>query len=146
MGREGFTLLELLVVIIVLAILVTLGVQKYQYAIERTRTGEARQILGQLYKAQRAYYLQTEAYGVASYAKSGGNPGAIPNSLGIAAPGTCQPSHYFRYLLNDNGYFFVAWRCTAAETGKYPPINSAYRIRIYFNGTDDGMLIADEYK
>ena len=55
--KRGFTLLELMVVIIILGVLATLGVMQYQAAIEKSRGAEARQVIGQLRSQCAAYYM-----------------------------------------------------------------------------------------
>ncbi|MBU0504178.1 MAG: prepilin-type N-terminal cleavage/methylation domain-containing protein, partial [Candidatus Omnitrophica bacterium] len=46
--KRGFTLLELMIVIIIVGVLATLGITQYQTAIERARGAEARQVISQL--------------------------------------------------------------------------------------------------
>ena len=55
---RGFTLLELMIVIIIVGVLATLGVMQYQAAIEKSRGAEARQILGQLRSQCAGYYME----------------------------------------------------------------------------------------
>ena len=58
MNRKGFTLLELVVVVIILGILATLGFTQYTKMVEKGRTAEAKMILGQIRTAQVAYNQQ----------------------------------------------------------------------------------------
>ena len=52
--KKGFTLLELIIVIIILGILATIGVSQYQGTIEKGREAEARSILGSMRTAMVA--------------------------------------------------------------------------------------------
>lgn len=126
MKQEGFTLLELLIVIIILATLAVLGVQKYGLVQERMRTGEAKQILAQIRKAQKAYYLEKGAYGAAIYATD-------LNQLRIDAPYGCTNSgYYFQYWVNNNARRAVASRCTNAQS-KQPASTEQYYIFLYYD-------------
>lgn len=55
MNRKGFTLVELLMVVIIIGILVTLAVPNYYRAIERAKGGKARSGLDVIRKAQIQY-------------------------------------------------------------------------------------------
>lgn len=46
--KKGFTLLELIIVIIIIGILATLGLTQYARMVERGRGAEARQLLGNI--------------------------------------------------------------------------------------------------
>ena len=55
MGRKhGFTLIEIVVVIIIVGIFSCLGFTQYTKVVEKGRTAEAKSILGALRTAQRA--------------------------------------------------------------------------------------------
>ena len=84
--RRGFTLLELVVVVIILGILATLGFTQYTKMVEKGRTAEAKMILGQIRTAEVAYNQQ---YGVWTTDIT-----AIAIDSGIAA---CDANHYFSY-------------------------------------------------
>lgn len=46
--KKGFTLLELIVVIIIIGILATLGFTQYTKVVEKGRTAEAKSVLGRM--------------------------------------------------------------------------------------------------
>lgn len=105
---SGFTLLELVIVIIVISILATLGLTQYTKMIEKGRGTEARVVLGYIRTAQEIYRLENNSY-----------TGTI-NQLVVSVPTTCQPTHYFSYdtALNGVGFTATATRCTSG--GKNP--------------------------
>lgn len=113
--KKGFTLLELIVVIIVLGILATLALTQYGRTIERSRGSEARAIIGGVRKLANAMYMSTLNISGASDADLGigGSNDQSPNS--------CRASHYFTYgtvKSGSTGITFVATRCTTG--GKTP--------------------------
>ncbi len=110
--RKGFTLLELIVVIIILGILATLGLTQYQRMIEKARGAEAKAILGDIRKFAAAYRLE---YG--DVTDDGANIGAADQNF----PSACRASHYFKYsqVWADPLLTITASRC-AVGTGKTP--------------------------
>ncbi|PIQ87845.1 MAG: hypothetical protein COV73_01975 [Candidatus Omnitrophica bacterium CG11_big_fil_rev_8_21_14_0_20_43_6] len=100
--RRGFTLIELIIVIIIVGILATIGMTQYTKVVEKGRAAEARQILGSLRSAQNAYYLEYGLY-----------TGTMAN-LGVGA-GACDVDHFFGYTCAGTGTC-TATRCTAAPT------------------------------
>ena len=113
--KKGFTLLELIIVIIVIGILATLGFTQYARLIEKARGAEARAIMGDLRTKAAAYRLER-----------GTITGMTGAELDISAaagdiPSACAPSHYFRYAVTgtaDPTVIFTATRCAAG--GKTP--------------------------
>jgi len=128
--KRGFTLLELIVVIIILGILATLGFTQYTKMIEKGRTAEAKMILGSLRTAEEAYKLENGSYVAYSGASA---------SLPIEAPTACATTHYFSYGITVAGsgatstFTATATRCTAG--GKTPNAGTAYTITL----TDAGV-------
>ncbi|WP_428060192.1 type IV pilin protein [Candidatus Avelusimicrobium stercoris] len=54
---KGFTLVEMLVVVLILGILVSVSVPQYQKAVARVKYGNLRSYVEQIYKAEQMYYL-----------------------------------------------------------------------------------------
>lgn len=111
---KGFTLLELIIVVIILGILATFGYYQYGKTVEKGRTAEAKAITGQIRSAAIAYIQQW-----------GAMPNDIP-SLYVNVPQSCVNTHYFRYDC-EAGYA-IAMRCTAS--GKTPNTS----ILLYISG------------
>lgn len=126
--QRGFTLLELVVVIIIIAVLASLGFTQYTKIMEKSRSAEAKLILGQLRRAQIAYYLENGVYSYVS---------GLPVDVPTIGP-NCINANYFFYYACDVLYngICVAYRCTAG--GKSPQGPSNYQINLTTDGTWGG--------
>lgn len=124
--KKGFTLLELIVVIIIIGILATLGFTQYVKIVEKGRTTEAKMILGQIRTANEAYKLEYGTYA------------GVP-SLAVNVPDSCVSTHYFRYqvdIATATTFIAAARRCTAG--GKTPNAPAEYLITLDQTGTFGG--------
>jgi prepilin-type N-terminal cleavage/methylation domain-containing protein len=122
--KRGFTLLELLVVIIILGILATLGLTQYGSTVERTRGAEARAILG-LVRFQ-AIAFRLEKGDIFDFTSMNAGIGSSLDQV----PDTCRPSHYFSYnfAVSDPVITISATRCTAG--GKTPQYFAATTLEL----------------
>ncbi len=123
--KKGFTLLELIVVLVIIGILATLGLTQYARMVENMRGAEAREILGEMRKLAAAYRL------------ANGTVNGMPNdalNIGTAADqippsaDACRSSHYFRYAnANPNLDPLVplyAYRCTSGGKSPQGPVGT----------------------
>ncbi len=120
--KKAFTLLELVVVVIIIGVLATLGIQQYGRAIEKSRGAEAKQILGQIRSTAAAYRLENNNSCI-GFTNTRAGIGAQTDQI----PSACRPTHYFSYAItsaNATGFQATATRCTAG--GKTPQAQSAY--------------------
>ena len=115
--RKGFTLLELIVVVIIIGILATLGFSQYTRVIEKGRVAEAKMLLGQMRTAEEVYMQEY------------GSRTATIDLLGVGAPTGCSTTHYFSYSTGaDTG---TAIRCTAG--GRTPNAVGAYTVTVTYS-------------
>ncbi|MFA5100708.1 MAG: prepilin-type N-terminal cleavage/methylation domain-containing protein [Candidatus Omnitrophota bacterium] len=134
--RKGFTLIELMIVIIIIAILAVVAVVQYNLAIERTRSAEAKEVLGYLRKTCASIYAQDRNV-----------LNCTPERLGIGMeegmfPNECYRTHYFSYSAEESPSFenvmlFTATRCM--KYGRAPNAEQPGSVILtvdYKNGTD----------
>lgn len=62
MNRKGFTLVEVLIVVIIIGILAGIGVPQFASSIEKAKGGEARAGLGHVQTGEKVYYAEREYY------------------------------------------------------------------------------------
>lgn len=117
--KKGFTLLELIIVIIILGVLATLGFTQYARMVERARGAEAKAICGDIRKFAAAYRLENGTLTAGTgFGAAQANIGASSDQ--IPATGACRASHYFGYgvAVTASQVTITATRCTAS--GKTP--------------------------
>ncbi len=83
--NAGFTLIEMLVVVLIIGLLVALALPQYEKAVEKSRATEAFTMLKSIAQANEVYYM------------SNGKYADIVDELDITIPGTGSKSY------NDNG-------------------------------------------
>jgi len=116
--KKGFTLLELIIVIIILGVLATLGLTQYGRMVERARGAEAKAILGDIRKFAAAYYL--EYADLSSFGDTEANIGGGADQIPGPAGGNCRPSHYFSYAIATTASTVTATATRCAAGGKIP--------------------------
>ena len=121
--RKGFTLIELIVVIIIVGILASVGMTQYTKVVEKGRGAEARLILGSLRTAEVAENQENGAYQTVA-------------NLGVSAPTACANTHYFSYSCAAASGTCTATRCTSG--GKTPDSATAYTKTVDVGGTWGG--------
>ena len=61
-SRKGFTLIELMIVVVIIGILAALAIPRFMRSTTKAKQSEAKQLLKQIYTMQRAYRQENDTY------------------------------------------------------------------------------------
>ncbi|TAM38924.1 prepilin-type N-terminal cleavage/methylation domain-containing protein [bacterium] len=118
--EHGFTLIELIVVIIIVGILAALGISQYSLIVEKSRLAEAKIRIGTMRQLAYEYYLN-----------NGSMTGIMNSDVGVDA--TCSSTSYYGYLVADitsTKVNLFASRCSSG--GKTPNASNVYNFYLAF--------------
>jgi len=85
-SRKGFTLIELMIVVVIIGILAALAIPRFMQATTKSKQSEAKGILKQIYTMERTYRQENGAYLACAVA-------ADFNTLGVELPATAVYSY-----------------------------------------------------
>ncbi|TAM37901.1 prepilin-type N-terminal cleavage/methylation domain-containing protein [bacterium] len=118
--KHGFTLVELIIVIIIVGILAAVGITQYSLMVEKGRTAEAKVRIGTMRQLAYEYYMNNGTVLTMTNADAG-----VDN--------TCASTGFYRYYVNfyPSNVTLVAARCTSG--GKTPNASRGYYYYLNFN-------------
>ncbi len=117
--KRGFTLIELIVVIIIVGILAAVGLSQYSVTVEKSRVAEAKIRIGAMRTLAYNYYLE-----------NGSLLGMQNAHVGVDF--TCASTDFYRYQMLNYGTYarLDAFRCTSG--GKTPSASRLYVVYMRF--------------
>ncbi len=117
--EHGFTLIELIVVIIIVGILAAIGISQYSNLVEKSRLAEAKIRIGAMRQLAYEYYMENQDMTNIRYAD-------------VGVDYTCSASSFYKYWVNSTSTFvnLIAERCT--DGGKAPYGTRPYRYALMF--------------
>ena len=104
-NRKGFTLIELMIVVVIIGILAALAIPRFMQATTKSKQSEAKQILKQIYTMQRTFRQEspTNAYGDNGVTIAAGAGGTFP-AIGVEVQNTAR----YGYSIVAAGNTFTA--------------------------------------
>lgn len=90
-SQKGFSLIELMVVVVIIGILATVGVPQYQKFQMRAKRSEAKSLMGGMYTAQKAFFAEWNQYYANFDAVGYGLDGDLGYVVGFSGAGVAGP-------------------------------------------------------
>jgi len=104
-SQKGFTLIELMIVVVIIGILAALAIPRFMRATTKSKQSEAKQILKQIYTMQHAYRQEHDLY--TDFLTQGAG-GAFPN-IGVEVMATAR----YTYAMTTTDGGVTTFLCTA---------------------------------
>ena len=111
--QRGFTYLELIVVIAVVAVLATIAIPRFMRCSVRTKQDEAQMLLKQIYTMQMTYRHESDAYYPSDGSTVVTQPGGVITPLGVEI----MPSARYSYSITGTGSAFAATAGSKSPNG-----------------------------
>ena len=126
MKNKGFTLIEIMVSIIIVAILAAIGLVNYMGQLEKSRSAEAQANLGMLKTLARSYYQETGNYPVLSDLMD------ATNILPSAGSVNCTNANYYFDYKCDGDQDSPTCTATRCTSGGRPPNHTDWGAASYY--------------
>lgn len=102
--QQGFTLIEVMIVTVIIAILAAIAIPSYQSHIQKTRRTDAKSTLSQIAAAQERYFFTNNGYAVGTdFSKVYSSTSTPDGHYTIAALNACGDSNCYRVTATATG-------------------------------------------
>ena len=133
MKNKGFTLIEILVVVLIIGVLVVIALPQYNRAVEKARYTEAEETLHSIYQAQHGYYISHGRYSE----DFSGLDLDFPNVSGNRGTGAVLSTQNFEISLED-----VNEANTLAKANRKKGEVTSYSL---YKNLDTGQLLCEDF-
>jgi type IV pilus assembly protein PilA len=129
---RGFTLVEMMIVVVIVGILATLAVVGYRKIVESAHVSEATGMVHNIRVAQEAYHAETQSYANVSALITSWYPATpvhgIQTGWGVACGGKCQAGMDWSMLpVRVDGPVLFGYATVAGTPATNPPASVAYQ-------------------
>ena len=126
----GFTLVELMIVVVILGILAAVAIPAFTRYVKRSKTSEATGNISKIYQGEVSYFNQSSEQSVASFASATALPAATPSASKYPA----QPTAFTA----DSGWSAIGFSVDSPLYYQYAATASASSFNAIATGNIDG--------
>jgi type IV pilus assembly protein PilE len=131
-NRKGFTLIELMIVVVIIGILAALAIPRFMKATAKSKQSEAKQLLKQIYTMQHTYRQANNTYGDNGLTSAPGALFTFPQ-IGVEI----QMSALYTYSVVANANTFTATATGNIDDDATNDVWTITEAGILANTTDD---------
>ena len=133
----GFTLVELMIVVVILGILAAVAIPAFTRYVKRSKTSEATGNISKIYQGEVAYFNQSSEQSNASFAAASATPTGTPSASKFPA----QPTAF----TSNSGWSAIGFSVDAPLYYKYSAAATSQRFNAIAIGDIDGDSVNSNF-